>query len=111
MILNDVKALAARVGVTLNAACTRAGMAYSTPHRWGKGAKPDEDNVRRLRAAIIVLAHERGSLPGDLAGELKAARALVPDEVTNPHDIVSGIEQDLKRLRRSLRANGVAATS
>jgi len=107
---NDVKALAARLGVSMNAACQRADIAYSTQYRWGKGAEPG-DSLGRLRAAIIVIAHERGALPADLRGEVPDAYNLIPAEAEDPHKLVAGMERDLRRLKRSLKIGAKAAAS
>lgn len=108
---DDVKALAERLDVSMNAACLRADIAYSTPHRWGKGSKPDPTLIARLRAAIILIAHERDDLPDELAGEVQDASSMIPSEASDPHRIVAGIEQDLRRLKRSLKASGVQASA
>lgn len=117
MNFNDVKELAAQSDVAIHAACLRSGLAISTPHRWSHGSTPGEKNLARMRAAVVVIAHERGTLPSEYADEVPAAIALLadsgapPDEVDNPHEIVQGIEKDLRRLKRSLKANGVQATA
>lgn len=115
VVLNEIKALAARCQVSMNAACIRAGVAGSTPHRWGKGATPDPDNVARLRAAIIVVAHERGTLPADLQREKTSAVELLASlpagETENPHEIVQDLKHNLRRLERSLKNGAQAATS
>ncbi len=117
MNFSEVKELAVRCDVAIHAACQRAGLAISTPFRWGRGATPGEQKLARLRAAVLVIAVERGKLPPEYADEVPAATALLadsgaaPDEVQNPHEIVQGIEQDLRRLKRSLKANGVQATA
>ena len=104
--------------VPISAACTRAGMAASTPHRWENGSEPSEDKLKQLRAGVLVEASERGTLPPEYKRELTAAQRLLDDgqpeaaRVDDPHEIVNGIEKDLRRLRRAMRSSGVqAATS
>lgn len=70
----DLYALAARLGVGLGTACVRAGVARSTPSRWRKGTQPRPHLVARLRAAILDLAAERGTLPRPEASTDSVAR-------------------------------------
>lgn len=111
MNFSDVQALAKRARVSTHAACLRAGMAYSTPYRWGKGTEATPELLDRLRAAVIVIASERRTLPAELEGEVAAARELLGENNTDPHKVIDTIEQDLKRLRRSLQANGMPAAA
>lgn len=117
VIFNDVKGLAARLDVSMNAACARAGIAYSTQYRWGRGiSEPTQDLLNRLQAAVVVIAHERGRLPADLQGDtLRAAVELVGGDgdtsAGNPHEIVQDIKQSIRRLERSLKGGARAAAS
>lgn len=111
MAFDEIKTLAERCQVSMNAACLRAGIAYSTPHRWGKGTEPGEAKLARLRAAVVVIAHERGKLPEDLAGEVADATSLIPAEVADPREIVQDMKNNLRRLERSLKNVAQAAAS
>jgi hypothetical protein len=108
---SDVQALAKAARVTMHAACERARVAYSTPYRWGKGSAATPELVDRIRAAVIVIASERRTLPAEYEGQVEAARDLLGEANTDPHKLIDTIEQDLKRLRRSLPANGVQAAA
>lgn len=112
VIFNDVKALADAAGVSLNAASNRAGINYSTVYRWGQGAEPKPDNLARLRAAVLVIANERGQLPADIKGEdLDEAMAMIAGEATDPREIVQDLKDNLRRLERSLTGGARANAS
>ncbi len=63
------------LGVGIGEACDRAGIARSTASRWRSGAEPRAHLLSRLDAAIVAIAHERGTLsptnghkpPGELS--------------------------------------------
>lgn len=101
---HPIYSLAAKCRVSMLAACRRAGMAPSTPFRWGQGQQPKPGQQENLRAAILVLALERGTLPADLAKEARAAVKIAGGTAPNadPADIVQEIKQGVKRLERAL---------
>jgi len=113
---SEVKALAKACRVPMSAACVRAGIAASTPHRWENGSAPTNDKLAQLRAGILLEANARGTLPPEYRRELTACSELLaesPAEIDgeNPHEIVKDLKHGLRRLERSLKANGVQAAS
>ena len=59
----DVFQLARDLGVSMAAACDRAGVNRSTPTRWKHGTKPQPHVLSRLRVAVVAIAREQGGLP------------------------------------------------
>lgn len=116
MKFNEVKALAKACKVPISAACMRAGMAASTPHRWENGSEPSDEKLAQLRAGVLLEAEHRRTLPPEYRRELPEAADLLeqaPPEVVqeNPHEIVKDLQHGLKRLQRSLKASGVQTAS
>lgn len=99
----DIEALAKQLHVPLHAACKRAGINPSTPWRWRKGATPTQYSWDRLNAAIVLIAHERGTLPDELAFMLDLSHKLI-DAGTDQHAtvIIRGIKQRLNQLERAI---------
>ena len=56
--------LAEQCKVTMYAACKRTGTNPSTPDRWKhERGNPSMAKLKELRAAVIQIAKERGTLP------------------------------------------------
>lgn len=66
---DGVYVLAAQFSVQIGEACDRAGIARSTPPRWRQGMTPRAAVLKRLRAAIVAIAEERGTAPVLITGE------------------------------------------
>lgn len=89
MNINEIKELAIKCRVSMNAACSKAGMATSTPFRWENGTTPREGQPERLRRAIFQLAVNQDTVPPEL-------QAHIPD------GMIKEIE-DPRTLARQLR--------
>lgn len=71
----------------LNQAAQRAGVAYSTIHKWTKGTDPDTDTISRIAAILGVepaLLHGIAPLPLPVASEL-VGFLETPKVIETPH--------------------------
>lgn len=96
--------LASKCRVPMLAACKRVGIAPSTPFRWEQGQKPKPGQQEKLRAAIVVLALERGTLPVELNKEARAAVKIAggTEAKGDPVEIVKEIKGSIRQLERAL---------
>lgn len=101
---HPIYTLATKCRVPMLAACKRVGIAPSTPFRWEQGQKPKPGQQEKLRAAILVLALERGTLPADLAKEARAAVKVAGGTAVNgdPIEIVKDIKDSIRQIERAL---------
>ncbi len=58
---DQIKEYADEKGVSVNAACKRAGVARTTVHRWSKNEPETIKNMRLLKAAIDELAEQNNA--------------------------------------------------
>lgn len=97
--------LAEECGVAMNAACKRSGVSGSTPYRWQKkGQAADPTTVERLRAAVLVIALERGTLPEHYEQEARDLQAQEVKQRRQPADIIKDMKGSLKELDKVLGA-------
>lgn len=101
----DIFQLAEGCQINLHAACKRAGIAYSTPYRWRTGStNRSQDTVDRLRAAILLLARERGTLPPELHAEADKVILQPGPAGRDARAIMRDIKANIKELDRALTA-------
>lgn len=80
------------------AACTRAGMVYSTLHRWRRGSTPKPGQVDKLRRAIFETALAAGTLPEEFIPQLARLRQTVelPAPETDLAERVARLERKVE---------------
>jgi len=97
--------LAGQCQVNMHAACRRAGVSYSTVHRWKTGSEGRPDTVEKVRRAILVLAHEAHTAPADKAVEAKEIFMADMSDLSasrSPREIVRDIQRNAQELARAL---------
>ena len=76
--IQNIDTLLAAIGVSRHAACIRAGINYSTVHRWNNGGDAKPENLGKLRAAALAIASDNGhKLSRLLQRELDNGRKLL----------------------------------
>jgi hypothetical protein len=105
-LASGVYRLASQCRVPMLRACRRINMATSTPHRWvRKGSEPGPGQLEALRASILRIAAEAGTLP---AKHLAEFEKLGPEE--RPRT-VREIARDLGRIASELNDSLAASES
>lgn len=99
--IENIDTLLAAIGVSRHAACIRAGINYSTVHRWNNGGECKPENLGKLRAAALAIAHDSGiKLTKLMQRELDAGRKLLDAAKPSCHERLDAIEARLKLVEQ-----------
>jgi len=99
--IQNIDTLLAAIGVSRHAACIRAGINYSTVHRWNNGGDCKPENLGKLRAAALAIASDNGTkLSKLLQRELDNGRKLLDAAKPSVTDRLYIIEAKLDALER-----------
>ena len=103
MDIKETIALAVKCKVTMHAACRRSGVSYSTTYRWKKGAKPSQETLEKITAAIIICADEAGTLPEQYREHAEQIKKT-PMAERKPADIMREMKSNMKELEKAISA-------
>jgi len=99
--IQNIDTLLSAIGVSRHAACIRAGINYSTVHRWINGGEAKPENLGKLRAAALAVASDRGTkLAKLLQRELDNGRKLLEPAKPSVIERLDSIESRLDAFER-----------
>lgn len=97
----DIFQLADVCKVSMNAACKRVGVSYSTVHRAKKGSETKQATIDKLRAGILMCAKDAGTIPAEYETEASLL-AEVHRPPRDPVELARSIQRDAKELAKAL---------
>ena len=99
--IQNIDTLLSTIGVSRHAACIRAGINYSTVHRWNNGGDCKPENLGKLRAAALAIASDNGhKLTKLLQKELDNGRKLLDAAKPSVTERLDSVEARLDALER-----------
>lgn len=99
--IQNIDTLLAAIGVSRHAACIRAGINYSTVHRWINGGEAKPENLGKLRAAALAVASDNGAkLSKLLQRELDNGRKLLDAAKPSVTERLDSIEARLNLVEQ-----------
>lgn len=94
--VQNIDTLLNTLGVSRHAACIRAGINYSTVHRWNNGGECKPENLRKLRLSALAIAEDAGkTLSKSLQKELDNGRDIIKPAMPSITERLAAVEERL----------------